>query len=436
MPVSNPPVPPHTLLHYFVNNSGVLVIPILLLCPTSIKSFAVFHFLLQTLWFTIFAGIPAMVTKVMFWVDFAWPWGLCLISACVYWYTSFDEEMGTGRRLIICGAYALHGARMGAGAIWMIGSGTWNVEKDLPRYQFQKIRVEKFGWTWDMKFMQKEIYQQMFANAGVLFVPCLVCALDKTPGFGTLEIVGYVMWAGGWVIENIADTHKLAFVEANKKKPKNKRAPFCNAGLWKYSRHPNYFGEWVAWCGLAVAAAEPVGRMEVGFLCKLGLYFILAYICMSLYYCLSEWTGAVPAEYFSVQKREGYDKYMKTTSMIVPWFVKELEEEEVEEEEEVAKEDSQSKRGRSRGASKRTPKKKTGKPKKKKEATPKKKEATPKKEEATPTKRSSRSKTPSKETPKRTKSVKKSVKKSGKKVEKTLTTRRSSRKPVRKINYM
>ena len=150
----------------------------------------------------------------------------------------------------------------------MIASGTWKVSKDLPRYQFQKIRVEKFGGTWNMAFMQKEIYQQMFANAGVLFVPCLICALDQTPSLSALEIAGYSIWSGGWIIENIADTHKLAFMESNRKKHKKERAPYCNVGLWKYSRHPNYFGEWVAWCGLALAAADPVGRMDVGVGCK------------------------------------------------------------------------------------------------------------------------------------------------------------------------
>ena len=110
----------------------------------------------------------------------------------------------------------------------------------------------------------------MFANAGVLFVPCLICSLDKTPGLSPLEIAGYSIWASGWIIENIADTHKLAFMEANRRKPKDERAPYCNVGLWKYSRHPNYFGEWVAWCGLTVAAADSVARLEAGIVCKLG----------------------------------------------------------------------------------------------------------------------------------------------------------------------
>ena len=50
--------------------------------------------------------------------------------------------------------------------------------------------------------------------------------------------------------------------------------------------------------------------------------FVLFFISASMYYCLSEWTGAIPAEYFSAQKRAGYTTYQQTTSIIFPWFVK------------------------------------------------------------------------------------------------------------------
>ena len=153
------------------------------------------------------------------------------------------------------------------------------------------------------------------------------------------------------MIENIGDTQKLAFIVANSKLPREERVPFCNVGLWKYSRHPNYFGEWVAWIGLAVAAVEPLLRLEfddvplevpsalvdLGFPsfsfdvpienARRGLAVMLFCVCLSLYYCLSEWTGAIPAEYFSAQKREGYVDYQKTVNCLIPWFPSSLPEE-------------------------------------------------------------------------------------------------------------
>ncbi|GMH79224.1 hypothetical protein TL16_g08074 [Triparma laevis f. inornata] len=272
------------------------------------------------------ACIPAFFTNVMYWVDFAWPWGLSIIGVFVWWWTGVDEEYDTLRRKLICGCYLLHGARMGFGAVVMIVSGTWNWRvKDLPRYQFQKIRVETNGGSWNMLLMQKEILMQCMANSSILFLPCFLCAIDTTADLSPVEIAGYATWVLGWSVESIADGHKLAWMAT----PKAKRtAAFCNTGMWNYSRHPNYFGEWVAWNGLALAAVMPMLRFggewgyglseDVG---RVGLAFMLCFISLSLYYCLSEWTGAVPAEYFSVQKRKGYDVYMQTTSMIIPWFV-------------------------------------------------------------------------------------------------------------------
>ena len=81
-----------------------------------------------------------------------------------------------------------------------------------------------------------------------------------------------------------------------------RRTAICDEGLWYYSRHPNYFGEWMVWNGLIIIALESVWRLEsrlndlsIGLLC-----YMLLCISYSLYDCLTEWTGAVPAEYFSV----------------------------------------------------------------------------------------------------------------------------------------
>ena len=77
----------------------------------------------------------------------------------------------------------------------------------------------------------------------------------------------------------------------------------------------------MAWNGLIIASINPLLRLEASPEAKAGLGFILFFVSLSMYYCLSEFTGAVPAEHFSAQKRVGYTEYQKTTSMIIPWFV-------------------------------------------------------------------------------------------------------------------
>lgn len=66
----------------------------------------------------------------------------------------------------------------------------------------------------------------------------VVNASDRNPLLQVEDIIGWIMWSVGFIIEGSADQQKLCF----KKSPEN-GGRWCNAGLWKYSRHPNYFGE-------------------------------------------------------------------------------------------------------------------------------------------------------------------------------------------------
>lgn len=66
----------------------------------------------------------------------------------------------------------------------------------------------------------------------------VVNASDRDPSVKPQDIIGWLMWVVGIIVEATADQQKLAF----KNSPANK-GKWCNIGLWKYSRHPNYFGE-------------------------------------------------------------------------------------------------------------------------------------------------------------------------------------------------
>lgn len=66
----------------------------------------------------------------------------------------------------------------------------------------------------------------------------VVNASDRNPSIEARDIIGWIMWLIGICVEAAADQQKLMF----KNNPSN-RGKWCDAGLWKYSRHPNYFGE-------------------------------------------------------------------------------------------------------------------------------------------------------------------------------------------------
>lgn len=71
----------------------------------------------------------------------------------------------------------------------------------------------------------------------------VVNASDNQPSLEARDIIGWLMWVFGIIVEVTADQLKLSF----KKSPENK-GKWCDVGVWKYSRHPNYFGEVVHAC--------------------------------------------------------------------------------------------------------------------------------------------------------------------------------------------
>jgi steroid 5-alpha reductase family enzyme len=140
----------------------------------------------------------------------------------------------------------------------------------------------------------------------VLSLPFLLACLNTRAPLGTVEKVGAGIWLFGILGEAIADQQLNVF----KKNPASKGKTF-RGGLWKYSRHPNYFFEWLIWVGYAVfAIGSPWGWL--GLLSPaLILYFLLGV------------TG-IPATEEQALRSRGveYRAYQRTTSAFVPWFPK------------------------------------------------------------------------------------------------------------------
>jgi steroid 5-alpha reductase family enzyme len=119
---------------------------------------------------------------------------------------------------------------------------------------------------------------------------------------------GALLWLGGFIFEVIADTQKRKF-----KQQANKATPFITSGLWKYSRHPNYFGEIMLWFGAALFAMPALGAWQyVVLISPFFVTFLLVYI------------SGIPILEKNADKRFGelqaYQRYKANTSLLVPWF--------------------------------------------------------------------------------------------------------------------
>ena len=267
---------------------------------------------LQLVLFAFVVCLPAWKTGRMSYVDIGWPTGLAVIGVLLF-------VMGDGalsRRIVVSGAYLFMGLRMSTLAIVMWRRG--HLEKELPRYQYQRGRWDRSGKTNHMLAMQVEALVQGVANASFLAVPGFIIAFNTNPDYAFLELVGLVIWVGAYIMESVADRQKMAFLLDMKAKGLSKQV--CNVGLWRYSRHPNYFAEWMVWNGLIVAALPSwwalSGEMNILLWALLG--FALVNVSRVMYTTLVYYTGAVPAEFYSKQKRPGYEAYQQTTNMFFP----------------------------------------------------------------------------------------------------------------------
>ena len=266
----------------------------------------------QLVLFAFVVCLPTWRTGRMSYVDVGWPWGLTIIGILTWIYGEGDSL----RVAIVSIAYIFAGSRMGLGAIKLLISGHLN--KELPRYEFQKKRWIKAGKTNTALAMQIEAIVQGVANASFLAFPAFIIASNPIKEINIFEVIGIVIWLASFTMESVADAQKLKFLRAMKKSGAHNTV--CNIGLWQYSRHPNYFAEWMVWNALVIASIpswlQLYPNMSVIIFVLLGVGLLMTSRIM--YVTLVTYTGAVPAEYYSVQKRPAYKDYQQTTNMFFP----------------------------------------------------------------------------------------------------------------------
>ena len=287
-----------------------------ILWSTTFFKLALLNSLGQIALFTVVVCIPIWRTGRMSYVDIGWPWGLVLLGIISF---CFSEGYWL-RSLVVSSVVILIGLRMGLGALkmWRLGF----LKKEFPRYQYQRIVWKEEGKNNTALALQIDAIAQGLANASFLAFPVFIIASNGDQEFSVLEIVGLVIWIVTFSMESIADFQKVRFLKEMKRAGKHRQV--CNVGLWKYCRHPNYFAEWMVWNGLVIAAIPSWLSLKgfesepVWFLLGIGLLLASKFMYTTLVYT----TGAVPSEYYSVQKRPDYKDYQQQTNRFFPGPIK------------------------------------------------------------------------------------------------------------------
>ncbi|MCI0494991.1 DUF1295 domain-containing protein, partial [candidate division KSB1 bacterium] len=126
---------------------------------------------------------------------------------------------------------------------------------------------------------------------------------NPKPGFTFFDLIGILIWIAGFLFEVIADVQLQKFI----RKEKTPANPIMTKGLWKYSRHPNYFGEALVWWGIfCIVLSIPNGWVAV--FSPIAITFLLLKI------------SGVPLLEKKYQNYPAYQEYASRTSMFIPWF--------------------------------------------------------------------------------------------------------------------
>jgi steroid 5-alpha reductase family enzyme len=178
-------------------------------------------------------------------------------------------------------------------------------------YLFRRILRMKVDHRFDgmrdrpLRFARFWLLQAVAVAVIMLPVTYLLDQSDP-PGLGPWAAAGAAVWLAGLLLESVADAQKAAF----RARPEN-RGRFISSGLWRYSRHPNYFGEILVWWGLFVFVVPAL--CGVAFAVVAGPAFITVLLLFV--------SGIPPLERSSDEKYgddPAYREYKRRTSVLIP----------------------------------------------------------------------------------------------------------------------
>ncbi len=245
---------------------------------------------------------------------------VCSVTFAVLWLRQTRTNDATSvdaAWAIAIGALGLAAAAVGAGApvqrataaaivgVWS-GRLSWHlVVHRVLAHVGEDGRYRAMRAHWGSKAHRNLFwFYQVQAVAALLFaVPFWFLAGHDAPILSTVQWSGLAVLAAAQALETLSDRQ----LEAHRRDP-GQRGRACRRGLWRYSRHPNYFFEWLTWCGIALVAAPAAGWWAA--LQPVAMFVLVRFV------------SGVPYTELQALKSRGddYRRYQQETNAFVPWW--------------------------------------------------------------------------------------------------------------------
>jgi steroid 5-alpha reductase family enzyme len=251
------------------------------------------------------AAVVAVFTSVAMLLSWIWQrrrqnagivditWACCLAFAALYY-----GAVGSGAlvpRMLVALLGATWGFRLASHLLARVLS-----EPEDGRYAFLRAHWQGSQWKFFLFFQSQVLLVLLFS------LPFHIAAQNPNSDFSPWIFAGVAIWMVSIGGESIADAQLARY-----RKNSANRGKTCRSGLWRYSRHPNYFFEWLHWFSYCAFAIGSVG----------AAWALVGPITMLVTLC---WVTGIPfVEAQSLRSRGAdYQAYQASTSPLIPWFPK------------------------------------------------------------------------------------------------------------------
>ncbi len=240
----------------------------------------------MTFWFLI-----SLIKRRNDVADVAWGLGFVLLA-----WTSFFLSGGLGTRGVLVDILV---------SIWGLRLA-WHIH-GRHRGKAEDFRYMAWRRAWGKWFYARSYAQVYLLQGALLFVVALpVLMINRSTGisFGILNGIGGCIWVLGFIFESVGDAELARFA----KDPRN-RGKIMQSGLWRYTRHPNYFGEVVQWWGIWLLAVGVPGGW-FGIVGPLTITFLILKV------------SGIPMLEKKMAENPDFVEYKRRTSVFLPWLPK------------------------------------------------------------------------------------------------------------------